>query len=175
MNYQIDLQHTTIQFKVRHLMIANVRGVFGKFAGSVDFDPATAAASKVSIVIETASVGTPDAARNEHLKGADFFDAAQFPEIKFTSKSVAAAGAGAYNVTGDLSMHGVTKETVLKVTAVTDEAKDPWGNLRRGCEATTRISRKDYGLVWNAAVESGGVLISDEVDITLDVELMRKP
>src|SRR5262245_15851050 len=110
MTYQIDPQHTTIQFKVRHLMIANVRGVFGKFSGSVDFDPANPGASKLDLSIDVASVATPDPGRNEHLKGADFFNTAEFPDMTFKSKSVAAAGAGAYKVTGDLKLHGVTKE-----------------------------------------------------------------
>jgi polyisoprenoid-binding protein YceI len=175
MTYNIDTTHTTIQFCVRHLMIANIRGVFTKFTGTSSFDPANAGASSLSISIETGSVSTPDGNRNEHLKGADFFDAATYPEIKFVSKSVAAAGPGAYKVTGDLSMHGVTQETVLNVSGMSDETKDPWGNMRRGCAATTRLSRKAFGLTWNAAIESGGVLISDEVDITLDVELVRQP
>lgn len=175
MTYQIDPQHTTIQFKVRHLMIANVRGVFGKFSGSVDFDPANVGASKFDVTIDVASIATPDAARNEHLKGADFFDAAKYAEIKYQSKSVTAAGSDSFNVTGDLTMHGATKEVALKVTGLSGETKDPWGNMRRGCEASAKISRKDFGLTWNATIEAGGVMISDEVDILLDVEMLRKP
>jgi polyisoprenoid-binding protein YceI len=174
MNYTIDQQHTTIQFTVRHLMIANVRGVFSKFAGSVDFDPANPGATKVDISIETASVATPDAQRNEHLKGADFLNAEKYPAITFKSKSTSAAGTNAYNVTGDFSLHGVTKEITLNVQDVSGETKDPWGNLRRGAAATTKISRKEFGLVWNAPIEAG-VLISDDVNITIDLEVLRKP
>lgn len=175
MLYQIDPQHTTIQFKVRHMMIANVRGVFPKFSGTVEFDPNDPAGAKIDLTIEVGSVATPDAGRNEHLKGADFFDAAKYPEMVFRSKRVAEAGGDTYNVTGDLSLHGVTKEVALKVTGLSGETKDPWGNLRRGCEASGRISRKDFGLTWNAAIEAGGVIVSDEVDILLDVEMLRKP
>jgi polyisoprenoid-binding protein YceI len=175
MTYQIDPQHTTVQFKVRHLMIAYVRGVFAKFSGSVDFDPANPGATRIDVTIDAASIATPEAARNEHLKGADFFDTANHPAMTFRSKSVAAAGEGAYNVTGDFTLRGVTKDVTLRVQNVTGETKDPWGNLRRGCEASARISRKDFGMTFNAPLESGGVLVSDEVDITLDVEMMRKP
>ena len=175
MNYQIDTAHTTIQFAVRHMMIANVRGVFGKFSGTASFDPANAAASKVSLTVDINSVSTPDAARNEHLKGADFFDAAKYPEMKFDSKSVTAAGPGAYKVVGDLSLHGTTKEVTMNVTGMSDEVKDPWGNMRRGCAASAKISRKEFGLTWNANIEAGGVIVSDEVDVTLDVELVRQP
>jgi polyisoprenoid-binding protein YceI len=174
MTYQIDPQHTTIQFKVRHMMIANVRGVFGKFSGSVEFDPANPSASSIEVTIDVASIATPDQARNEHLKGADFFDAAKYPEIKYKSKSVSAASPESFNVKGDLTMHGVTKEVEMRVGGMSGETKDPWGNLRRGCEAFAKISRKDFGLTWNAAIESGGVIISDEVDIILDVEMLRK-
>ena len=174
MTYQIDAQHTTVQFKVRHMMIANVRGVFPKVSGAVTYDEANPTAASVEVLIETGSVSTPDAARNEHLKGADFFDAATHPEIKFKSKSVSKSGSG-LSVTGPLSLHGVTKDVTFTSSTPTAEHKDPWGNMRRGLEATTSISRKDFGLVWNATIEAGGVLISDQVDITIDAELLRKP
>ena len=173
MTYEIDGTHTTVQFTVRHMMIANVRGVFSKVSGSVNYDEANPTASTVEVNIETGSVATPDAARNEHLKGADFFDAATHPKITFKSKSVTKSGSG-LSVTGDLLLHGVTKPVTFQASVPTAEAKDPWGNWRRGLEATTSVSRKDFGLVWNATIESGGVLISDQVSITIDAELVRK-
>jgi polyisoprenoid-binding protein YceI len=174
MTYSIDAQHTTVQFKVRHLMIANIRGVFTKVSGSVTYDEASPTASTVDVTIETASLGTPDPARDAHLKGPDFFDAEKHPNITFKSKSVSKSGSG-LSVAGDLSLHGVTKPITFAVSMPTGETKDPWGNLRRGLEATTSLSRKDFGLTWNAAIESGGVMVSDQVDLIIDAELVRKP
>jgi len=174
MTYQIDGTHTTVQFKVRHMMIANIRGVFAKVSGNVDYDEANPTASKVDVSIETTSLATPDPKRDEHLKGPDFFDAAAHPSITFKSKSVSKNGGG-LSVVGDLSLHGVTKSVTFTASTPKPEHKDPWGNMRRGLEATTAISRKDFGLVWNATIESGGVLISDQVDIIIDAELVAKP
>jgi polyisoprenoid-binding protein YceI len=173
MTYQIDAQHTTVQFKVRHLMIANVRGVFGKVSGSVDYDEANPTASTVEVAIETGSVATPDPARDAHLKGPDFFDVEKHPAITFKSKNVSKSGSG-LSVLGDLSLRGVTKPVTFAVSVPTGETKDPWGNMRRGLEATASISRKDFGLTWNATIESGGVMVSDQVDLIIDAELVRK-
>jgi len=171
--YTIDPAHSSAHFKVRHMMISNVRGEFGKLAGTVRFDPRNPAASTVTAEIDVNSINTRESQRDAHLKSTDFLDAANHPVIRFQSKSVQAAGTGAYQVAGDLTIRGVTREVVLKVEGPTPENKDPWGKLRSGAEATTRISRKDFGLTWNQALEAGGVLVGDEVEISLDVELVR--
>jgi polyisoprenoid-binding protein YceI len=174
MTYQIDPQHSAAQFKVRHLMIANVKGEFDKVSGTVDFDPANVAASKVEAVIDVASISTREPDRDNHLKSPDFFDVAKFPTITFKSSSVAPDGKG-YKVTGDLTLHGVTKPVILEVESITDEVKDGWGFLRRGLEAKTRIDRRDFDLTFNMAMDGGGVVVGDKVEITIDVELTRKP
>jgi polyisoprenoid-binding protein YceI len=174
MIYNIDPQHTIVQFKVRHMMIANIRGAFGKTTGTVNFDEANPANSTVEVSIDTATLMTTDPNRDAHLKGPDFFDVEKYPVMTFHSKSVSPAN-GRYNVTGSLSIHGETKEVTASVSAPTNEVKDPWGNLRRGIEATLSISRKDFGLTWNAAIEGGGVIVSDNVDILIDAELVRQP
>jgi polyisoprenoid-binding protein YceI len=175
MTYQIDPQHSAAQFKVRHMMIANVKGEFDKVSGTIEFDPANVAMSKVDATIDVASISTREADRDNHLKSGDFLDAATYPQIAFKSKSVTASGGGDYKVAGDLTIHGVTKPVTLEVESVTDEVKDPWGFLRRGATAITRINRKDFGLTWNVALEAGGVLVGEHIDITIDVEMTRKP
>jgi polyisoprenoid-binding protein YceI len=173
MTYNIDTQHSSAQFKVRHMMIANVKGEFDKLSGTVEFDPANASLSSVEAKIDVNSISTRETDRDNHLKSADFFDAAQFPEIAFKSKKVAASG-GAYKVVGDLTIHGITKEVTLDVESVSDEVKDGWGFLRRGTSATTRIDRRDFGLVFNIPLDGGGFVVGDNIDITLDVEMTRK-
>ena len=171
--YTFDPAHSAAHFKVRHMMIANVRGEFRKLSGAVKFDPANPAASSVSVEIDVNSISTREPDRDNHLKSADFFDAAKHATLRFQSKRVEAAGAGAYRVTGDLTIRGVTREVVLNVEGVTEEHRDPWGNMRRGAEAATKINRKDFGLLWNQALETGGVLVGDQVEISLEVELVR--
>lgn len=173
MTYQIDPQHSAAQFKVRHMMIANVKGEFDKVSGTVDFDPANLAAAKIDAVIDVASVSTRETDRDNHLKSADFFDVAKFPQITFKSTSVAKGGDG-YKVDGDLTIHGVTKPVTLAVESVSDEIKDAWGFMRRGLEATTEIDRRDFGLVFNIPMDGGGVAVGHKVHITLDVEITRK-
>jgi polyisoprenoid-binding protein YceI len=172
--YQIDPAHSSAQFKVRHMMIANVKGEFEKVSGTVNFDAANPAASTVEAAIDVASIGTRDEQRDAHLKSADFFDVEKFPTIAFKSKKVTATGGGSFTVVGDLTIHGVTKEVELKVEELTEETKDPWGNLRRGASAKTRIHRKDFGMSFNMALEAGGFLVGEEVDLTIDVELVRQ-
>jgi|SRR5579863_560851 polyisoprenoid-binding protein YceI len=174
MTYQIDTQHSAAQFKVRHMMIANVKGEFDRVRGSVDFDAANLGATKVEAVIDVASISTREADRDTHLKSADFFDAAKFPEITFKSTGVVAHGSG-YKVTGDLSLHGVTKPVTLEVEEMSPEINDGWGNLRRGLTAHTHVDRRDFGLVFNIPMDGGGVVVGDKVEITLDVEMTRKP
>lgn len=172
--YEIDPTHSTAQFKVRHMMIANVKGEFTKVSGRVLFNQESPAEGQVDISIDAASISTRDPQRDDHLKSADFLDVANYPSITFRSKKISAAGKDAFEVSGDLTIHGVTRQVTLDVDSVTPEAKDPWGGARRGATASTTISRKDFGLTWNTALETGGVLVGEDVHITIDVELVRK-
>jgi len=171
--YMIEPAHSSAHFKVRHLMIANVRGEFSKVSGTVTFDPSNLAASGITAEIDMNSLNTREPDRDKHLKSADFFDAANYPTMKFQSKKVEAESPEAYEVTGDLTIRGTTREVVLHVTGPTPEIKDPWGYSRRGAEAVAKISRKDFGLTYNQVLETGGVIIGDEVEISVEVELLK--
>ena len=171
--YTIDPAHSSAHFKVRHLMIANVRGEFSKVSGTVKFDPSNLAASSITAEVDVNSLNTREPDRDTHLKSADFFDTEHHPTMKFQSRKIEAAGPDAYKVTGDLTIRGVTREVVLHVSGPTPEMKDPWGQTRRGAEAVTKIDRKDYGVSYNAVLEAGGFLIGDEIEISLEVELVR--
>ena len=170
--YKIDPAHSKAQFSVKHLMMSNVRGEFGKISGTAVFDEKNPGATKIDATLDTATINTGVAQRDEHLRGADFFDAAKFPTLTFKSKS-AQKSADGLAVTGDLTMHGVTKEVVLNIEGPSSEIKDPWGNLRRGATATTKIKRSDFGLTWNKALETGGMMVGDDIAITIDVEASR--
>lgn len=172
--WQIDPAHSAAHFSVRHLMISNVRGEFSKLSGNVLLDPADLTRSTIDVSLETASLNTREPQRDEHLRSADFFDVANYPKITFRSKQIAAAGPGHFKVTGDLTIRGVTKEVTFDVEGPTPPVTDPWGNVRVGVAATTKISRKDFGLVWNALIEGGGVVVGDEISITVDAELVQK-
>ena len=171
--YAIDSSHSSAQFSVRHLMISNVKGEFSKVTGSITYDPQNLAASKVRAVIDANTINTREPKRDAHLKGTDFFDTAKFPEIVFESKEFSKSN-GKLQIRGTLTMHGVTREVVLDVDGPTAEVKDPWGNARFGATATTRINRQDFGLTWNKALEAGGVMVGDEVSITIDLEAARQ-
>jgi polyisoprenoid-binding protein YceI len=173
--WEFDPAHTGVHFKVRHLMISSVRGEFEKVSGKIVYDESDVTKSSADIAIETASISTRVAKRDEHLRSPDFLDVAKHPAITFKSKRVEKAGNGALKMTGDLTIRGVTKEVVLTVEGPTPAIKDPGGNLRVGGQATTKIHRKDFGLVWNKALETGGVVVGDEVEITIDVEIYKKP
>lgn len=173
-SYQIDPQHAGAHFKVRHMMISNVTGGFSHVTGSVEFEPSNLEASHVEASIESATVNTREPQRDSHLKSFDFLDVTRYPAITFRSSKILSLGDGGYQVTGDLTIRGVTGEVILDVKSLTPEIQDPDGLLRRGASATTRIARKDFGLTWNAVLESGGFLVGDEVEITIDVELVRK-
>jgi polyisoprenoid-binding protein YceI len=172
--YQIDTAHTHAQFKVRHLMISNVKGEFTQVTGTVEFDEANPAASSINVTVDVNSISTREPQRDGHLKSADFFDAAKYPTITFVSKEVVKSGEDSFEVVGDLTIHGVTQTVDLNVEEFTPEMKDPYGMYRRGASAKTTIIRSDFGLVYNSALETGGVLIGDDVHITIDVELTRK-
>lgn len=172
--YQLDPQHSAAQFKVRHLMISNVKGEFTRLSGNVSFDPSDLASSHIEATIETASINTREPQRDQHLKSADFLEVAKYPSITFRSTAIVAAGSDSFEVVGDLTIRGVTRPVALNVESVTPEVKDPWGFVRRGATARTKIDRKDFGLIWNTALETGGFLVGDDVEITIDAELMRK-
>ncbi|WP_136526357.1 YceI family protein [Geomonas ferrireducens] len=171
--WNIDPDHSNVGFKVRHLMVSNVKGSFEKHKGTVEINDKDITKSKVAVTIDTASVNTNVAKRDEHLRSADFFDVAKYPTMTFVSKSVAKAGKGKLKVTGDLTLHGVTKQVVLNVEGPAKESKDPWGNMRSGVTASTKINRKDFGLVYNAALETGGVAVGEDVDINLEIEMIK--
>jgi len=171
--WNIDPVHSVVEFKVKHMMISNVKGHFSKVSGTLTYDEATPEKSSVEATIDVSSIDTRDAQRDGHLKSADFFDAEKFPNITFKSTNVKSTGAARGMVEGDLTIHGVTRKVALNVEGPTEPGKDPWGNTRIGVTATTKISRKDFGLIWNAALETGGVLVGDEVTITLDVQFVK--
>lgn len=169
-DYKIDPAHSSAQFSVTHMGLSKVRGGFGNVQGAVSYDPANPTAAKVEATIDVSTVSTNDVKRDGHLKSADFFEVEKYPTMKFVSTKVEKAGAGKLKVTGDLTLKGVTKPVVLTVEGPTDEIKDPRGMLRRAASATTRINRKDFGIIWNRALDTGGVMVSDEVDITIDLQ-----
>ena len=166
----IDRDHSTVGFSVRHLF-TRVNGQFNKFEGTIEFDEKSVARSKVNIVIQAASVDTNGEARDKDLRSDRFFDAEQFPTLEFTSTSVAAVSETKFKVKGFLTMHGVKKEVVLDAEFL-GKGNDPWGNLRYGFHASTVVNRKDFGMQWNEVLETGGVLVGEEVTITLDLEAM---
>src|ERR1019366_3828543 len=172
--WQIDPAHSAAHFSVRHLMISNVRGKFSKLSGSVLLDPADLTRSTVAVSLETASVNTREPQRDEHLRSADFFDVANYPAMTFRSKQIAAAGPDHFKLTGDLTIRGVTKEVAFDVEGPTPSMKDPWGNVRAGVAAKAKINRKAFGLVWNALIEGGGVVVGDGVSITIEAEFVQK-
>ncbi len=172
--YTIDPAHSVADFKVRHLMVSNVRGEFSGVSGTVQYDPENLANSKLEAKIDATTLQTRDAQRDAHLKSADFLDVEKFPTITFVSKKVVKNGHDEYKITGDLTIHGVTREVTLDVEGPTPEVKDPWGTARTGASAKTKINRKDFGLVWNMALETGGVLVGDDVHIQIDLELMKQ-
>ena len=171
--WNIDAAHSSVGFKVRHLMVSNVKGVFGKVAGVINIDDQDVTRSHASVTIDTTSVDTGVPKRDTHLRSAEFLDVAKFPTMTFVSTSVARDGEGRLKVTGDLTLHGVTRSVVLNVEGPSQVAKDPMGNLRRGASAETKINRKDYGLNWNKAMETGGVLVGDDVNISIEIEVIK--
>lgn len=172
--YTIDPAHSSAGFKIRHLMVAYIRGGFSGLTGDVIFDAANPANTKINASIDATSLHTHDVKRDAHVKGADFLDAEKYPTITFVSKKVTPDGNHQWKVTGDLTLRGVTKEVTLDVESAAAEAKDPWGNMRSGASAETVIKRSDFGLSFNAPLETGGFMLSDDVHIHLDVELIKK-
>ncbi|HEY3804153.1 MAG TPA: YceI family protein [Kofleriaceae bacterium] len=172
MRWNIDSSHSTAEFTVRHLMITNVRGRFGKVSGSVEYDPAKPEASSFDATIDASSIDTRDEKRDAHLRSADFFDVEKFPSLTFKSKHVTKTDDG-FSAVGDLTMHGVTKEVTLEIEELSKPAKDPWGNTRVGASAHGKINRKDWGLGWNQALETGGVLVGEHVKLSLEISMVQ--
>jgi polyisoprenoid-binding protein YceI len=171
--WNIDPAHSTAEFKVKHMMISNVKGQFSKFHGVLTHDELNPANSRVEASIQAASIHTRDDQRDAHLKSADFFHVEKFPTLSFRSAAIRIVGDGELAVEGDLSIRGVTRKVVFAVEGPTPPAKDPWGNSRIAVSAITKINRKDFGLTWNAALETGGILVGEEVTITLDLQFVK--
>jgi polyisoprenoid-binding protein YceI len=170
--YKIDPTHATAQFKVRHLMVSNVRGELGEVTGEVAFDTADPSRSRVEARIDATGIDTRNADRDAHLKSADFLDVANHPAITFRSTQVRPGAGGAYEVDGELTIRGTTRPVTL-AAEVSDEIRDPWGNAKRGVVATARLDRRAFGLTWNAVMESGGIVVGETVDVTIEAELVR--
>jgi polyisoprenoid-binding protein YceI len=173
-SYQLDADHSSIQFKIRHLTVSNVTGTFNKFKGSASVEGEDLATLKVEVAIDAASVDTGHEKRDEHLRNADFLDVAKYPTITFISKKIVKAEPGKLRITGDLTLHGVTREITVDLEGPTPEVKDPWGNFRRGATGTAKIDRRDFGITWNKALDTGGLVVGNEVGIQVDIEWVRK-
>ena len=171
-DYTLDTSHTRLGFSARHAMVTTVRGSFPKFEGTAKIDTANPAASSVSLSIDVAGIETGNADRDGHLRSGDFFDVEQYPTITFTSTEVVREDEGTWQITGDLTIKGVTKPVTIEFES-TGSARDPFGNLRVGFEGATSINRKDWGLSWNAALETGGVLVSEKIKLEFDVSAIK--
>ncbi len=171
--WKIDPVHSVAEFKVRHMMISNVKGQFTAVSGALHLDETDLTHSRVEASIEAASISTRDAQRDAHLKSADFFDVEKFPTLSFRSTRVTRGEDGELTLAGEMTIHGVTREVVFSVEGPTEPAKDPWGNTRIGVSARATINRRDFGLTWNAALETGGILVGEEVAITLDLQFVE--
>jgi polyisoprenoid-binding protein YceI len=170
--WALDAAHSNVEFSVRHLMIATVRGRFAEVRGTVVIDELDPAASEIDVTITAASIDTRVAQRDEHLRSADFFDVEKFPVLTFKSRQVKPTGGG-LTVTGDLTIRGITREVVLDVTEH-GRQRDPWGGQRAGFSASGKIRRSDFGLTWNQTLEAGGVVVGDEITISIDAELVKQ-
>jgi polyisoprenoid-binding protein YceI len=168
--WQIDPAHSNVSFSVRHMMVSNVRGEFTKVSGTVEGDEKTPTQAVINATIDATSISTREAKRDDHLKSGDFLDVAKYPTITFKSKRIEPSGTGQFKVTGDLTLHGVTREVVLNVSDLTPPIKDPMGKTRAGTHATTKIDRKDFGINWSKTMDGGGLLVGNDVDISIDVE-----
>jgi polyisoprenoid-binding protein YceI len=173
-SWNLDPAHTEAGFKIRHMMVTNVRGVFHDVKGTLQFDAVDPGKSSIDVVIQAVSIDTGIEKRDNHLRSPDFFDVEKFPTLTFNSTKFKKVADGVFKVTGNLFIHGVTKEVVLDVEGLNQQVQDPWGGTRMGAFATTKINRKDYGLTWNKALEAGGWLVGDELTINLEVELVAK-
>jgi polyisoprenoid-binding protein YceI len=171
--WKIDPAHSHAEFKVKHMMISNVKGSFSGITGALNLNDADPAHSTVEASIPVSTLSTGDAQRDGHLKAPDFLDAEKFPTFNFKSTNVTRHAPGEHKVAGELTLHGVTQNITFEVEGPSEPGKDPYGNLRIGLSATAKINRKDFGLSWNAALETGGVLIGDDVFLTLDIQFIK--
>jgi polyisoprenoid-binding protein YceI len=171
--WKLDPAHSHAEFKVRHMMISNVKGTFSGLTGTLTENATDPTRSTIEASIDVASIATGDAQRDGHLKSPDFFDGEKYPQMTFKSTRVERKGDGEYRVSGDLTIHGVTKPVTFEVEGPTAPGKDPWGNTRIGLSATAKINRKDFGLNWNAALETGGILVGEDVQITLEAQFIK--
>ena len=172
--WDVDTAHTTAGFEVTHMLVSKVRGHFSNVSGVVDIDDKDLTKSSLDIAIDASTIDTRNADRDKHLRSEDFFDVAKHPSLTFKSTKVEKAGKGKLKVTGDLTMRGVTKPVVLDVVYTGLEAKTPWGTTVRGASATTKINRKDWGILWNKTLDAGGLALSDEVLLQIDTELVQR-
>jgi polyisoprenoid-binding protein YceI len=173
-NWQFDPQHSSAQFAVHHLGLSTVRGAFSKISGTMVLDDQDITKSNVEVSIDVNTVDTREPDRDKDLRSERFFDVAHFPTMTFKSKKVEQVAPGKLKVTGDLTIRGTTKEVVLDVDGPTVPVKDPWGNQRVAVTATTKVNRQDFGVKWNAKLDNGGVVVGDDVNITIDAELIQK-
>jgi polyisoprenoid-binding protein YceI len=173
MSWKIDSAHSQVQFTVRHMMISNVRGRFEDFSGTIEFNEEDPTQTKIDVVIDAASINTREAQRDGHLKSADFLNVEEYPSLRFVSNEVRKVDANHYRIIGDLTIRGITKEVVLEAEYA-GQVKSPWGTVSAGFSAHTRINRTDWGLVYNAVLETGGILVGEEVKIDLELELIKQ-
>jgi polyisoprenoid-binding protein YceI len=171
--WQVDPAHSEALFSIRHLTISTVRGGFSKIKGTISFDDKDPSKSVVDVAIDMSTVDTREPKRDDDLRSDKFFDVTKYPTMTFKSTKVEQVSAGKLKVTGDLTLHGVTKEVVLDVDGPSASIKDPWGNQRAAASATTKINRQDFGVKWNKTIDNGGVMLGDEVSITIDVEMIQ--
>ncbi|MCM8748517.1 YceI family protein [Thermomicrobiaceae bacterium CFH 74404] len=171
--WEIDPVHSEIAFSVRHMMVATVRGRFNQFQGVIEFDPAHPESGRVEVTIDAASIDTRNEQRDNHLRSPDFLNVEQYPTITFVSKRIEPLGDNRFRVVGDLTLRGVTREVALDAEFL-GVGKDPWGGERAGFTARTKLNRHDFGASWNVALEAGGFLVGDTLDLTLDIEAVRK-
>ncbi len=172
--WEIDPAHSSVQFSVRHMMVSNVRGEFAKFTGKIYLDGKDITKARVEVTIDANSISTHNDGRDKDLRSANFFDVVKYPTLEFKSKRVEQASQGNLHLIGDLNMHGVTKEVTLDVAGPTPEIKDQRGGSHVGASATTKVNRKDFGILWNSTLDGGGVVVGDEVSISIDVELVKR-
>lgn len=169
--WKVDSSHSAVNFKVRHMMVSNVRGAISGLDGTVELDKDKV--SKVEITADPTTINTGDAKRDEHLKSEDFFNSTKFPKISFASTKVTPKKGGNFSITGKLTLHGVTKNVTFTGEGLTKAVKGPWGNMRRGFTATTKVNRKDFGMTWNKSLDGGGIVVGDQVDVTVEVEIIQ--
>jgi len=171
--WSIDPAHSDASFAVKHMMVSTVRGSFSGLKGTVEYDPNDLAASKASLVIDATTVDTRDQNRDQHLRSAEFFDVTKYPTISFVSKRIIPGANGKFQLIGEMTMHGVTKEVTFNVEGPAQPVKDAKGILHSGATATAEVNRKDFGLTWNKTLDGGGVMVGDDVELTVEVELVQ--